>query len=110
MITGSDTVIEGEAITLTCTVFVSPKPTVTWLKRNAGELRLLMNSSRISVTNTYDGLTFTHHSNLVIQGVQEADNGEYLCEVQNAHVTLPLISSQYINISGEYNYGLAIGL
>ena len=101
MITGSSTTVEGEAITLICEVVVSPKPTVTWLKRNAEELRLLRNSSRISVNNFYDGRIFIHHSTLVIQDAQEADSGEYLCEVQDATMTLSLVSSQHINISGE---------
>lgn len=101
MITGSNTAVEGAALTLICVVVVSPKPTVTWLKRNVGELRLLMNSSRISVSSIYDGHTFTHRSVLVIQDAHEADSGEYLCEVQNAFTTLPLVSSQHINISGE---------
>jgi hypothetical protein len=102
VITGSNTTVEGEAITLICAVVASPKPTVTWLKRNARELRLLRNSSRISVTNTYDRRIFTHRSALVIQDAQEADSGEYLCEVQDAPMTLSLVSSQHINISGEY--------
>lgn len=101
MITGSNTAIEGKAITLICAVVVSPKPTITWLKRNTEELRLLRNSSRISVNNSYNGHIFTHHSILVIQDAQEADSGEYLCEVQDAPMTLSLVSSQYINISGE---------
>ena len=101
MITGSSTAVEGEAITLICAVVVSPKPIVTWLKRNTEELRLLRNSSRISVNNFYDGRTFIHHSTLVIQDAQEADSGEYLCEVQDVPMTLSLVSSQHINISGE---------
>ena len=92
---------EGAAITLICAVLARPKPTITWLKRDTGELRLLMNSSRILVSTTYDEHTFTHRSILVIQDAQEADSGEYLCEVQTTLINLPLVSSQHINISGE---------
>ena len=101
MISGSSISAEGTAITLICTVVASPKPTITWLKRDTGKLRLLMNSSRITVNTTNDGRTFTCRSILAIQDAREADSGEYLCEVQNAFMNLPLVSSQHINISGE---------
>ena len=103
MISGSNVFAEEAVITLSCEIVANPKPTVTWLKRDTGELRRLMNSSRISIYNSYEGRTFTHQSILTIQHAQEADSGEYLCEVLNAPASLPIISSRHITISGKYH-------
>ena len=92
---------ELETVVLTCRLLANPKPTVRWLKRETDSLRVLTNTSRISVT-TYQEDTYSHSSAMVIERAQATDSGEYLCEVENILSTLPIVSSIMVTVNGKY--------
>ena len=92
---------ELETVVLTCRLLANPKPTVRWLKRDTDSLRVLTNTSRISVS-TYQEETYSHHSMMLIERAQATDSGEYLCEAENILSTLPIVSSIMVTVNGKY--------
>ena len=104
MISGNTTASELEMIVLSCRVLANPKPTITWLKRETGELRVLTNSSRISVSSTEDANVYSHSGTIVIQRVQSIDSGEYLCEIDNSVTNFPIVSSTFVTVNGKYRH------
>lgn len=64
-------VIAGETAELECVVLLGkPSPTLSWLRQG----QLLRSSSRVR---------FSSPGRIVIQNVQEADDGEYVCMASN---------------------------
>ena len=85
-----------------CQFLANPKPSVSWLKRETDSLRVLTNSSRISVS-TFQGDRYSHRSMMVIERARATDSGEYLCEVENGVLsTLPTVSSIMVTVNGKY--------
>ena len=68
----SVTIVQGSSVTLTCVATGDPTPVQSW--------------SRNGVTVTTDGRyqISENGSVLTVQGVQETDEGEFMCHASNA--------------------------
>ena len=71
------TKIEGENVTLNCTVYGNPKPDVKWTKD--GETLDISGNQRLSVSN----LT-ANTSSLTITNIVREDEGQYSCVANNS--------------------------
>ena len=94
-------VSELETALLRCQVLANPKPTFMWLKRETRELRVLTNTSRVSIYTNQEATMYSHQSMMVIDNAQASDSGEYLCEVENSVSTSVALSSILVTINGE---------
>lgn len=80
VIRGNDNVRELSVLTLNCSVQTTSRPVVTWLRRREGEVTVILNTTRISVTNQYwESSTI---SILTINRAAPSDTGEYVCEAR----------------------------
>ena len=94
-------VSELETALLLCQVLANPKPTFTWLKRETGELRVLTNTSRVSISTNQEVAMYYHQSMMTIDNAHATDSGEYLCEVENSVSTSVALSSILVTVNGE---------
>ena len=85
-----------DTVTIECNVTAAPPANITWIIRTTDRLQTLVNTPQTSIThqltNTLSGPT--SRSTLTISNVEEADNGDYICEASN-DPSSPSISANF---------------
>ncbi len=79
-IRGSDAIRELGTITLNCIVQAASTPVIIWLRRSEGEVTVLLNTTRTSITINYNPTEFVTTSTLIITRAVPTDRGDYVCE------------------------------
>ena len=92
----SNTPGELDTVIIECNVTANPPATITWLKRTSEKRRNLVNTSRIYITHQ---VTSTSRgpvtgSTLVINNVETADSGDFVCEARNSP-SFPTVSTNF---------------
>ena len=94
-----------DSVTIECYVTANPPANIKWMKRiwSTQRMQILATTRRISitqvVTNTPNGPT--SRSTLTISNVEEADNGDYICEASNGPSLPPLSANFTICVIGK---------
>jgi len=103
VVTGNDTFGELATISLSCSYAGGPQSTVIWLKRDEEEVKVVLNSSRVSVTiqTQTSGEVHVTTSILVVHNVSAVDSGEYLCEAMNGVGQVSSTVSHYITVTSK---------
>lgn len=98
---GSGEARELSAIMLSCIVQAATIPVITWLKRSEGEVTVLLNTTRTSITSHHDPTEFMTTNILTINRTVPTDSGEYVCEADTAEVTSTPVVIQMVVVLGN---------
>ena len=102
-IRGDNLVHELDVLSLSCSVLASPAPVISWLKRSEGRVIIILNSTRISITNQYRGSNSTS-SILTIARAVPSDTGQYVCEAKNGLDTA--VVERSVTVPGLYIHNI----
>ena len=111
-ITGNHMFTDNETINLLCRVESYPQPSIVWLFRSSTTTRVILTTSRISISQTEfhieNGRPYSSYA-LVVDEVNTKDNGDYLCTVNAAmdtgssrHSTTVQTSAHTVTIASTY--------
>lgn len=81
-ISGSTMYTSEQVIRLSCEVEAYPKPSIIWVFNTQRKIQIVLDTSRISILNTYLTIEDGHpisRSRLIISHANSKDSGDYLC-------------------------------
>lgn len=95
---------EQQVLIIECSVVANPPATIVWRKLSDEGIRTtLVSTSRTSITyqSNSTGGPPTSSSTLMIRNVTLADNGDYICKVENSHSIGPVSANFSVTVTGE---------
>ena len=98
---GSDEFRELSSITLSCIVQAASIPVITWLRRIEGEVTVLLNTTRTSITHHHNPTEFATTSVLTISRVVPTDSGDYVCEADTDENMGTAVAAKTVQIPGK---------
>ncbi len=97
-VTGLESPLEQDNVSIQCNVRANPRAKVTWLllKEIPIEITRIISGTRVSITDTSQAMSI-----LQITKATAADTGVYVCVADNG-IGSPSIGQRSVTITGEF--------